>query len=434
MRKVFEVLRPKSHCESVRPVVTLRPAMTRLTCLALALAAASVVLAAPKSASAASVKWRVQLPGQYILQRPVAGPDGSIAVVTSTGAVYSLAPNGAVRWVVPGVAGDSAPSFAPDGTVYVGSMNRITAISPKGVIRWTFTEPSSGQGVIAGPNVGPDGNIYVVSDFGGLGAYALSPSGQLLWSNPGDPSFIEYGQVGAEIVFGSGRFYTGFDEFGVAAQSKLYGLTLGGQQQWAVSLGGSDDIFMQRQRQPATGADGSLYMTAMGGANGWSLFRVDPASGAVLWGFSPYPANGMSPPTVGPNGSVYFSRSLGYLQSVSASGQSRWTFFDGSIIDLPAVTPNGAQVVAGDRPNFGEPGTLRGWNAATGAPAWRINLPLPGGAFQIVYTRPSFSADSSTAYVGTATFNYGDTSYVYAVDTSSAPTLQPPPRKLGGRR
>jgi len=39
MRKVFEVLRPKSHCESVRPVVTLRPAMTRLTCLALALAA-----------------------------------------------------------------------------------------------------------------------------------------------------------------------------------------------------------------------------------------------------------------------------------------------------------------------------------------------------------------------------------------------------------
>jgi hypothetical protein len=196
MRKVFEVLRPKSHCESVRPVVTLRPAMTRLTCLALALAAASVVLAAPKSASAASVKWRVQLPGQYILQRPVAGPDGNIAVVTSTGAVYSLAPNGAVRWVVPGVAGDSAPSFAPDGTVYVGSMNRITAISPKGVIRWTFTEPSSGQGVIAGPNVGPDGNIYVVSDFGGLGAYALSPSGQLLWSNPGDPSFIEYGRSG----------------------------------------------------------------------------------------------------------------------------------------------------------------------------------------------------------------------------------------------
>lgn len=434
MRTVFEVLRPKSHCESFRVLATLRPVMTRLACIALALTAASVALAVPKSASAASVRWRVPLPGQYILERPVAGPDGNIAVVTSTGALYSLSPSGAVRWVVPGVAGDSTPSFGPDGTVYVGSMEHITAVSPKGVIRWTFTEPTSGQGVIAGPSVGPDGNIYVVSDFGGLGAYALSPNGQLLWSNPGDPNFIEYGQLGAELVFGSGRLYAGFDEFGVAAQSKLFGLTLGGAQQWAVSLGGSDDVFMQGQRQPATGADGSLYLTAMGGANGWSLFRVDPASGAVLWGYSPWPSNGMSPPTVGPDGSVYFSRSLSYLESVSATGHSRWTFFDGSIVDHPAVTPNGAQVVAGDRPNFGEPGNLRGWNAATGRLAWQVNLPLPGGAFQVVYTRPSFSADSSTAYVGTATFNYGDTSYVYAVDTSSKPTLQSAPRRPGGHR
>jgi len=431
MRKASEVLRPKSDCESDPPGATLRCVMKRLACLALVLtAAASIALASPRAGSAASIKWRVQFPGQYILERPVPGPDGNIAVVTSTGSIYSLTPTGVVRWVVRGVA-ETVPSFGPDGTVYVGSMDRITAISPKGSIRWTFTEPTAGQGVIAGPTVGPDGNIYVISDFGGLGAYALSPSGQLLWSNSGDPNFLEYGQFGADIVFASGRLYAGFDEFGVAAQSKFYGLTLGGQQQWAVSLGGSDDIFMQRQRQPATGADGSLYMTAMGGANGWSLFRVNPASGAVLWGYSPYPANGMSPPTVGPNGSVYFSRSLSYLESVSATGQSRWTFFDGSIIDLPAVSPNGSLVVAGDRPNFGEAGLLRGWNATTGAPAWRIGLPLPAGAFQIVYTRPSFSADSSTAYVGTATFNFGDSSYVYAVDTSSKPTLSTsaaPPR------
>jgi hypothetical protein len=238
----------------------------RLAAIGIVLAAAaSFALAAPHAASAASIRWRVQLPGQYILYRPVAGPDGNIAVVTSTGALYSLTPGGAVRWVVPGIAGSSAPSFGADGTVYVGEMNRITAVAPDGTIRWTFDEPSEGQGVIAGPNVGPDGNIYVVSDFGGLGAFALSPAGQLLWSNGGDPTFIEYGQLGAEIVFGGGRLYAGFDEQAVAAQSTFYALTLGGQQQWAVPLGGSDDIFMQRQRQPATGADGSLYMTAMGG-------------------------------------------------------------------------------------------------------------------------------------------------------------------------
>ena len=55
-------------------------------------------------------------------------------------------------------------------------MNTITAIAPDGSIRWTYTEPSVGQGVIAGPTVGPDGNIYVISDYGGLGAFALSPA------------------------------------------------------------------------------------------------------------------------------------------------------------------------------------------------------------------------------------------------------------------
>ena len=60
---------------------------------------------------------------------------------------------------------------------------------------------------------------------------------------------------------------------------------------------------------PRPVSDGSLYLTAMGGGNGWGLRRVDPASGNVLWNYSPWPSNGMSAPSVGPNGSVYFSRS-----------------------------------------------------------------------------------------------------------------------------
>src|SRR5690348_15052702 len=94
----------------------------RLTAIGIVLAgAAALALAAPHASSAASVRWRVQLPGQYVLYRPVPGPDGNIAVVTSTGAVYSLSPSGAVRWAVPGVAGSSAPSVGADGTVYVSS-------------------------------------------------------------------------------------------------------------------------------------------------------------------------------------------------------------------------------------------------------------------------------------------------------------------------
>ena len=69
----------------------------------------------------------------------------------------------------------------------------------------------------------------MISDFGGLGAFALSPAGKLLWSSPGNPTFAENGQLGAEIVFGSGRLYAAFDERSVAL-STMFGLSLGGAQ------------------------------------------------------------------------------------------------------------------------------------------------------------------------------------------------------------
>ena len=413
--------------------------MRKPTCpflAALAFAAAAALLLIPGTAAAVRagtspvsgtspgvVKWRFQVSGQYVLQRPAVGPDGGVVVASSTGDVYSLTAQGVLRWLVRSVGGEGGPSIGPDGTTYVASGNRITAIATTGSIRWTYTEPSAGQGVIAGPTVGPDGNIYAISDYGGLGAFALSPAGQLLWSNLGSPTFSEYGQLGAEIVFSSSRLFAAFDEYAVAP-STMFGLSLGGAQQWATAVGGSDDMFMQQQRQPAIGRDGSLYLTAMGGPNGWGLRRVDPASGSVLWNYSPWPSNGMSPPSVGPNGTVYFSRSLAYLDSVTPNGQLRWTFFDGSIIDHPAVSPNGFVVVAGNRPNFGEPGSVRGWSASNGALRWQVDLPNENGGYQIAYTQPRFSADSRTAYFGTAVLGGGDEySYVYAVDTGPQPQL-----------
>jgi hypothetical protein len=158
--------------------------------------------------SSGRVKWRLQIEGEYIVHRPAVGPDGGVVVVSSSGDVYSLAADGGLRWVRPFEAGDGAPSIGADGTVYVASMNTITAIAPDGSIRWRFTEPSVGQGVIAGPTVGPDGNVYAITDFGGLGALSLSPAGTLVWSNPGNPLFNEYGQLGGvEVVFGLGQLY-----------------------------------------------------------------------------------------------------------------------------------------------------------------------------------------------------------------------------------
>ena len=53
------------------------------------------------SAGAAFVKWRFEVDGQYILQPPAVAPDGSVAVVSSSGTLYSLTPAGRAQVVGP---------------------------------------------------------------------------------------------------------------------------------------------------------------------------------------------------------------------------------------------------------------------------------------------------------------------------------------------
>jgi outer membrane protein assembly factor BamB len=378
------------------------------------------------------IKWSFAVEGQYIDDRPAVGPDGTVFVVDSSGDEYALTPDGGLKWVVPYAGSDGPASVGADGTSYVGSSNTIKAIGPDGTIKWTFTEqPTDGQGVIAGPTVGPDGNIYVVTNIFGLGVFALSPAGHLLWSNVGDPRIQERAQSGAEIVFSPAHnsFFVGFDETTQAPAAKVYGFSLAGAQLWSASAGGgADGVFMQRQRQPETGPDGTVYETTTGGANGWGLYAFSPTTGALKWLYSPYPSNEMSPPSAGPDGSVYFARSLSFLESVTPNGVSRWSFFDGSLIDQPVVSPQGAIVVAGSRPNFGIAGSVRGWNSSNGSPLWQVDLPDENGGYQVVETRPRFAVDGQTAYVGTAILasNAVDQySYLYAVNTAGAGNLAP---------
>src|SRR4051812_37640614 len=143
------------------------PKTTHLFLTAVAFAVAAAVLLVPGTAAAfpadtspvsavssGTVQWRFQLSGSYVVHGPAVGPDGGVVVASSSGNVYSLTSAGALRWVVR--AGADGLSIGADGTVYVGSMNTITAIAANGAVRWSFTEPSVGQGVIAGPTVGPD--------------------------------------------------------------------------------------------------------------------------------------------------------------------------------------------------------------------------------------------------------------------------------------
>ena len=373
------------------------------------------------------VAWRFALDSDYMDQRPAVGPDGTIVAADSSGFVYALTPDGGLKWArrVGGVSGP--PAIGPDGSIFIASGWWVYGLGPDGTLLWAFEDPDS-SGALAGPNLGPDGNIYVVNELFGLGAISLSPQGRLLWSHPGVPRFTEYGELGAEIVFSpapvagsSPQLYFGLDEYGVSAAT-VFALGLDGRQMWARQQGNSNDMFMQRQQQLAVGPGGTIYVTSLSSSDGWGLRALEPATGAVLWSYYPWPANGMSPPDVGVDGSVYLSRSLVYLDALKPNGTVRWTVSDELIVDQPVVNEAGTLVVAGAR-NFGEPGFIRGYAATNGAIRWTVPLGTANGGNQILGARPRFSNDDRTVYVGTSVLGGSPDdafSYLYAIKATDA--------------
>ena len=158
------------------------------------------------------VAWRFEVLANYISHRADVARDGTVYFNDSSGFLYALTPAGALNWVYDGESvGSAGPTVVGgNGTIYFGLASpdaAVHAVNPDGTRKWVFAAPGS-QGVIGGPGIGPDGNIYAVFDIGGdIGAVSLTPDGALRWNNPGNPRVAEVGQLGRELVFGGGNVY-----------------------------------------------------------------------------------------------------------------------------------------------------------------------------------------------------------------------------------
>src|SRR4051812_35798247 len=135
----------------------------------------------------AEVLWAVNLgPGRQT-SSPTVGPDGTVYVITGTGWLFAVSPEGDVRWTAQtGPSLKAAPALSPDGgVVYVSSMDgKLYAVAAPGsggktgTVRWTFAfadypgrtplvksaVPPAGADAVgsgASPTVGPDGMVYV---------------------------------------------------------------------------------------------------------------------------------------------------------------------------------------------------------------------------------------------------------------------------------
>ena len=357
-----------------RTILPLAPTLS----LALALLAAAASAQAP-----GEVLWSIPLDSQVSTAAPAVAPDGTIYI--HSGDLVAISPDGTVLWSQP-IGDAKSVDIGDDGTVYAGAGMTIFAFDPAGSELWRFTEPPGGQGLMAGPTQGPDGNIYAVTDGGGLGALALSPEGDLLWNVPG---FVNTGGTGNTPAPVTGeRLYFAEDfapSCGPLAEG-LAGVSLDGDLLWCVSISGV--------ARPVASPTGNAHLHDFG-----ALYTYGP-DGDVVWSFAfPFPSGTLIGPSVGPDGTVYIFHNFIDLWSFTADGDERWTNTDlpaGNFPVVPAIAPDNASVVVGTVFSFGVNGSIYAVDASDGALLW--SLPISGPSAGAAGPA-AFSPGGSVAYV-----------------------------------
>jgi hypothetical protein len=369
----------------------------------------------------ARARWRFQLDGDYSLHQAGVAADGTVYVSMVNGKLYAINPDGTQKWLVQLGSGAEGPVVVgSDGTIYVASSvatvpgtsaGAIFALNPDGTQKWVFDDTRAF--IIAGPGIGPDGNIYAVTDLaaGGdhLGLFSLTPAGALRFRVG---SFTDYGPTGEEIAFGA-------DQLHFALGPNLFAYDLNGHFRWSVAIGGESP-----QRQGAVGPNGNVVIGT--GPNPTSLTAFSP-SGSQAWTFYEFPGNTLTYPDVGPDNVSYVVRNLSTLHAFKPDGTEKWRYVDPSILFEPVVSGNNDLVLMGGRISYGQPGLFLGVSTA-GVPLWQVNLPDEPG-FEpygqlVPFSRPAFSPDANTAYTvvdvagdGASTNPY---SFLYAINTSGA--------------
>ena len=356
------------------------------------------------------VKWRLQADAGSIFGRPAVGADGTVYAVDHRGHLYAVSPEGGVKWIFySDTYSLQNVSVGFDGTIYYSAGNELNAVNPNGTLRWQIVHPG-GAAIAAGPNVGPDGNIYAVFDNAsnsGLSAVVVAPDGNIL---DNDPAYFEpIGQAAGvrEIVFGApGQYYFVLNNLD-QNKSGFNFYELGGNFRF---------VRPQFFGQPAVAPDGTIY--AIDASTNYLLSAIDPVSGNVIRAFG-----NRTSPDVGTDGNIYaIQQNARKVFSFTAAGAERWQFQSFGILSDPIVSPNN-EITVTDAYDYAEPGVVHGINAENGQLEWQVNFPAENGGYVRALSRPRFSADSSTVYYGTNVNDYAGDVYTYLYAIAASPDL-----------
>ncbi|HBA65222.1 MAG TPA: hypothetical protein DCZ48_03415, partial [Methylococcaceae bacterium] len=190
----------------------------------------------------------------------------------------------------------SSPAMGPDGTLYVVARNaaHLYAYQPDGALKWSrsYGGEDGAASTITNPAVGSDGTVYLrvwsnwtqnltQTDF----LYAIEP---------------EDGQIRRTF---STVYYT------------------------------EDDLLFLSSSSPAVGADGTVYITTLGG--GLLALNSELQLQWINW-TSGFYSQTPSTPVIGEDGTIYVGTSDGYMVAVAPGGRTKWAFHTGTIVNSSA--------------------------------------------------------------------------------------------------
>jgi outer membrane protein assembly factor BamB len=235
-----------------------------------------------------------------------------------------------ILWRATGGYSDIA--IGPDGSIFGGAYNSLSALAPDGKFKWKKT--------LAGnlmPVIGDDGNIYIASSVGFV--FGVSPAdGSLVW----DPRYGLIG-FGAPPALGSGGsvlFANTMSDLWVfkpPAPKELWSqntqrqgvLSKNSTLPMASSTGG-----MHSRSSPAVWRDGSIILPRAR----W-LHRFNP-DGSPDWVIE-LTSRGLGLVALAEDGTAYVADDKS-LFAVSRSGDAKWRFqTEESVILSPIVGPDG---------------------------------------------------------------------------------------------
>lgn len=156
------------------------------------------------------------------------------------------------------------------------------------------------------------------------------------------------------------------------------------------------------------------------GSGAWAL-RALEQDGSVAWQYDPHIASGATPPTLGPDGTVYLSWDLRYFGAVESRGEERWSIYDdrAAFRKRPTVSPDGS-VVIGAGGGFGIDGLVRAFDTNDGTELWATTLTLPFAGSVYTSGQPTFSRDGNVLYLGSSVFSGStDGSFLFALAAAS---------------